>query len=166
MSTEAYAIMERLQPFTDFSEEVQLLDFGETAGGGPYLKFRLADPDQLDPFRGKTRQAKNTVGQRYACLLIPINDDESAGRQEPTPSTAPVTTAVLAFRACRNVDFQRQAQIQGGYPATEAGAAAFIKSRCGVISRKDLDVSRDAQSLFRSTILPIIRECSPEAGPE
>lgn len=42
-------------------DEVQLLDWGESRAGGPWIKLRLNDPEQLETFRGMdTPTAKKT----------------------------------------------------------------------------------------------------------
>lgn len=63
-------------------DEVQLLGYGETDSGGPWLKFRLQDPAQLGPFRGHAKATANKCGQRYALVLVEIGDDEKPVKQE------------------------------------------------------------------------------------
>ncbi len=58
------------------SDEVQLLGYGETDSTGPWVKFRLLDPDQLAHFRGQEKSTANKVGKRYAMCLVEIGDDE------------------------------------------------------------------------------------------
>lgn len=42
-------------------EEVQLMDWGESRSAGPFVKFRLDDPQLLEVFRGMdTASAKRT----------------------------------------------------------------------------------------------------------
>jgi hypothetical protein len=42
--------------------EVQLLDWGESRAGGPWIKFRLSDPSQLDQFRGLDTATQKAAG--------------------------------------------------------------------------------------------------------
>lgn len=69
-------------------DEVQLLGYGETDSGGPWIKLRLQEPGQLAPFRGQAKATPNKCGQRYALVLVEIGDDEMPVQQgQKTPST-------------------------------------------------------------------------------
>ena len=59
-----------------FHSEVQLAGWSESHNGGCKVTFWLAQPSDLDAFRAMTVRKGNTAGQRLACALVEIGDDE------------------------------------------------------------------------------------------
>ena len=59
-----------------FSGETQLMGWGESDIQGPWIKLRLIDADALLPFRGMTKARGDKAGQRLACVLVEIGEDE------------------------------------------------------------------------------------------
>lgn len=59
-----------------FSGEVQLAGWRETHKSGAVVSFFLSDPADLEKFRGLTVAKGKTAGQRFACVLVEIGDDE------------------------------------------------------------------------------------------
>lgn len=49
--------------------EVQLLDWGETRTGGPYIKLRLADAEELEAFRGMDTAKLKKTGHIFNMTL-------------------------------------------------------------------------------------------------
>jgi len=68
-----------------FSDELMLAGWSETSTGGAKVTFFLPDAAALDVFRQMTVKKGNTAGQRFACVLVEIGDDE----QPVTPDDAP-----------------------------------------------------------------------------
>lgn len=50
-------------------EECQLLDWGETRAGGPWVKLRLPDPELLNCFRGMDTATAKQTGHILHCTL-------------------------------------------------------------------------------------------------
>lgn len=80
-----------------FSGEVMLASWKETHTGGAVVSFFLPNPADLDVFRGMTVRKGGTAGQRLACVLVEIGEDETpkspifvphAG-SSPTPENKP-----------------------------------------------------------------------------
>lgn len=74
-----------------FSDEVMLAAWKESHTSGAQITLWLADPAQLDVFRGMTVRKGNTAGQRLMCVLVEIGEDEKpvAKREEPAPAATP-----------------------------------------------------------------------------
>lgn len=58
-----------------FQDEVQFLAWGD-GPQGPWIKLKLPDSDDLGPFRGMTQAKATMAGQRMACVLVEIGEDE------------------------------------------------------------------------------------------
>ena len=68
-----------------FSGEVMLASWKETHTGGAVVSFFLPNPADLDVFRGMTVRKGGTAGQRLACVLVEIGEDEGPV-QSPGPT--------------------------------------------------------------------------------
>lgn len=69
-----------------FSGEVMLAGWRETHKSGAVVSFFLADPAELEKFRGLTVKKGGTAGQRFMAVLVEISDNEEPavpGRPEP-----------------------------------------------------------------------------------
>lgn len=66
---------------TILADEVQLLDWSETAKGGCKIVLQLTGPEALEPFRSLTLAKRGMAGQRLACMMKLLPDDDS----EPNP---------------------------------------------------------------------------------
>lgn len=51
-------------------DDVQLLDWGEGRGAGPWIKLRLRDPALLDAFRGMDTATQKKSGHILSCTLV------------------------------------------------------------------------------------------------
>lgn len=69
-----------------FHGEVQLIDWGESRAGGPWLKIRLADPSELDPFRGLDTAGRNKTGH---ILHVTIAEGDIAAIAESGKAATP-----------------------------------------------------------------------------
>lgn len=59
-----------------FQGELWLLGWRETHNGGATVTFQLSDPSELDAFKRMTIRKGRVSGQRVACVLVEIGDDE------------------------------------------------------------------------------------------
>lgn len=161
-------VIEEMSPYLAVHTEAQLADYGETANGGPYVKFRLADSNELDPFRGQDRAAKNKAGKRYIMMLIEVADDEKPIKQ-PKPEKekgGPLSRRAAAL--CREEEFQLFVKASAPVMWRDAEsncvnpvmiAREYILHVCGIQSRAELDHNEAAAKLFdRSILSPYIRE--------
>jgi hypothetical protein len=150
-----------------FQDEVQLAGWSDSHTGGAKVTFWLSDPAQLEAFRLLTIRKGNTAGQRMACVLVEIGDDE---KPVPPPeagnpaSEKPGPLCMEAIGLCKHPEFYQWAmpvydRLLGGngfgsgdIDATEMTVEAFsahaIKVICNVDSRKELDTDPSAGRRF------------------
>jgi hypothetical protein len=160
-----------------FQDEAQLMSWGESNTQGPWIKLRLREPEQLNPFRGMTQAKGDRAGQRIAVVMVLIGDDE-----QPTTIDSPQWTpeqidklraqgpapliinriggplARLAGLWCGDRMFQRwMAQtfppLDDDQDLTdEQLAAGSVRRVCEVASRAELDHNPEAADRFHSLI--------------
>lgn len=133
-----------------FSGEVMLAGWSETHNGGAKVTFWLSDPDELAAFKSMTVAKGKTAGQRLACVLVEIGDDEQPKQPEPqTPAEelkgGPL--AKLAGMLCQSKDFQKWCGVISSSEARE-----FILNECGISSRVELDHNHKAAELFHKKV--------------
>lgn len=121
-----------------FKGEIQLRRWSESSTQGVQVTFALADADDLEPLKAKS-------GKRFMAVLVEIGDDEMPVQLSKE------TRGKLCIEACdlcRLPEFQQWVQNVADYAPNESGAADFIRTRCEVSSRKDLDTDAEAAQRF------------------
>lgn len=151
--------MSDLQP--TFQGEVQLAGWSETHNGGCKVTFWLPDSADLDVFRALTVRKGNTAGQRFACVLVEIGEDE-----QPVPPPAPAepekprggALAKLAGMWCNDPEFWAFVRSQGVECNNAEHAASIVRKTCRISSRADLDNDERAAATFHELFrLPFMR---------
>lgn len=71
-----------------FQGEVQLVGWSDTHTRGPIIALRLSDSEELEVFKGMTVRKGGVAGQRLACVLVEIGDDEKPVHQQPQAAAA------------------------------------------------------------------------------
>ena len=138
---------------TMFHSEVQLAGWSESHNGGCKVTFWLAQPSDLDAFRAMTVRKGNTAGQRLACALVEIGDDEQPVQSEPAEKPKGGALAKLAGMWCHDRQFHDWLRGPRGVSVEDAEEAAqFIRSECGVESRAELDGDETAAKIFHERI--------------
>lgn len=103
-AAQVHELLHQLEPYAAQVVEAQLADFGETASGGPFVKFRLPEPEALEPYRGRDRATRTKQGSRFVLLVIEVNDDETPANEpdEPIrqPKKGPYGSYAHALHAC------------------------------------------------------------------
>lgn len=135
-----------------FQGEVMLLGWSESHNGGAKVTFQLADPSDLEPFKAMTVAKGKTAGQRLACVLVEIGDDEQpVERHEEKPKGG--TLAKLAGMWCNDPRFWEWLTKCCDRPCSKTGDAAhWIRQWCSVNSRTELDSDEEAAARFHSRI--------------
>lgn len=162
-----------------FQDEAQLMAWGESNTQGPWIKLRLREPEQLNPFRGMTQAKGDRAGQRIAVVMVLIGDDEqptTIDSSQWTPEQidklreqdkAPLVInriggplARLAGLWCGDMRFQQWLSTAfvgknvsfDHAPTNTEIAAAMVREVCGVASRVELDHNPKAAEAFHSLI--------------
>jgi len=149
-------ILTELQPYMAVVVEVQLCDYGESANSGPWVKFRLQNPEDLEPYRGQDRSGRNArTGKRYTLMLVELSDQDepvsNGGHMDETPR--PRKLSQIAGGLCHDAAFRKWCELAYGDPCQdEAAAAQLLREVCGVESRSHLDSNPDAAALFRELL--------------
>jgi len=128
-----------------FQGEVMLLGWTETHNGGATVKFLLSDPSELEAFKTMTVRKGKVAGQRLACVLVEIGDDEKPVVHEQKPKGGELSR--LAGIWCKDVRFHDWSNA-----ANEEEARQFMLDTCMVSSRADLDNDDSAAQIFHNLI--------------
>lgn len=164
-----------------FHSEVQLAGWSESHNGGCKVTFWLAQPSDLDAFRAMTVRKGNTAGQRLACALVEIGDDERPVPPEPRKGGE---LAKLAGQWCRLPEFASfirpiYDRAMGGdgssygdvSPRRDFGGDESAYARhcilvlCNIDSRAELDHNAEAAEKFHRLIrLPFVEHLSAGAA--
>lgn len=161
-----------ITPF--FSGEIQLAGWSESHNSGSKISFWLPETKDLDPFRTATIRKGNKAGQRFACVLVEIGDDEQIIQPfngvrktddlPPQNDEKADNSAALVARA-KGGELAKWAGILSNDPVfwewanetdeclplyNQADAAAYIRDACNVTSRAELDHSPEAAKIFRN----------------
>jgi hypothetical protein len=143
-----------------FKGETQFLAWGD-GPSGPWIKLLLPDSDDLLPFRGMTAAKKGMAGQRLACVLVEIDDDETPKTNDAVKGgdLARLAGVLCASEAFRAWFWSGRAWMQAGSVARIVGStfdedetAEAVRAVCGVISRAQLDHDPEAAQRFHELI--------------
>lgn len=152
-------------PEATFQGGVMLAGWTDSHNGGAKVAFWLEDPKDLDVFRGLTVTKGKTAGQRFAMVLVEIDDDETPKQTEEARYEEPKGGALakLAGQLCQNLAFRHWfwtkqwhvpngglIEVDGTMEAEETAEA--IRQVCGVISRAELDHNAAAAEVFHEKI--------------
>ena len=148
-----------------FQDEVMLAGWSESHNGGAKVTFWLSDPSALDAFRAMTVAKGKTAGQRLACVLVEIGDDEKPVNADvgipiaqenqqlaaEKPKGGPL--AKLAGMWCEMPLFWDFLLWKHEYTVSnEPDAAKTVYELCGITSRAELDHNEQAAQKFKSLI--------------
>ena len=141
----------------NFTGEVQLAGWSESHNGGCKVILWLADSADLDAFRMMTVRKGNQAGQRLMAVFVEIGEDEKpVPPQQPAAPQQPKggPLARNAAQVCNGPGFQRFASVKliprpPGMSDIDV-AAEYMRQRCGIDSRAELDNSTAAAQRFRA----------------
>lgn len=132
-----------IQP--SFQGEVMLAGWSETHNGGAKVTFWLQDSDDLEAFKRMTVAKGKTAGQRLALVAVEIGEDEQPVQRPDKPKGGEL--ARLAGMFCQQPKFWQFAGVEGAEEAAE-----WIRVKCMVDSRSELDHSESAARIFHTEI--------------
>ncbi len=120
-----------------FKDELLLLRWGDNSRDGMTVTFQLPGEYDTHPFKHSPTGKK--TGKRYAAVLVEINDDE-------TPVVQKLKGGRLSREAagmCKREDFKDFVRGRVTHYVRHAegenAAADYIRTRCCVTSRAELD---------------------------
>ena len=126
-----------------FNGEAMLLNWSESNTRGRTVTFLLSDDGEAHPFRDFTVKSGKKAGQRFAMVLVEIDEDETV--KERTPSQ-------IAFLLCQDEQFWHWCNERSFVEIdSEATARAFILEACGITSRSQLDSRPSARATWEAT---------------
>lgn len=119
-----------------YKNELLLLDWGESARSGMTVKFQIPGDFESNPFKHSATGKK--TGKRYAAVLVEINDDET-----PVVQKKGGRLSKEAAGLCKREDFKDFVRGRVTHYVRHAegenAAADYIRDRCCVTSRAELD---------------------------
>lgn len=156
-----------------FSGEMQLAGWVENHNSGAKITFWLPDSNDLEVFKGLTARKGNTAGHRFAVVLVEIGDDElpvdpdvlnfeqklytSSEHVQKTPEIKHKggELAKWAGMLCRDREFELW--LSNEYPREYVDClqdcATWIREKCNVDSRAELDHNQEAGRIFREQVM-------------
>lgn len=139
-----------------FQGEIQFRRYSDTSTQGQQVVFAVQDREALECFIGKE-------GKRFMAVLVEVGDDEQPVNANPLmqknsgtkPELKREPLGDLCWRAvqwCKEPEFWSWMCSMNLMCDSEEGASRFVKSVCGVGSRKDLDTDKEAARKFNQLI--------------
>jgi hypothetical protein len=139
-----------------YKDEVFLLGWSETHNGGAKVTFLLPDSSALEPFKLMTVAKGKTAGQRLACVLVEIGDDEQPAVEQPAKTEEKKTRVHSKWLAMRLKEAEFRAFLQIHYEVqinNEAEADQFVKQLLGIQSKTEIDDVPAVYHRFIATIM-------------
>jgi hypothetical protein len=136
-----------------FENEVMLAGWSETHNGGAKVTFWLADSEALEPFKTMTIAKGKTAGQRLACVLVEIDDNEQPKPEEPKGGAGSVWLA-LRCKEPQFWEFVQNALNEAEEPEpkinidSEKKCVLWVKFWLNIESRKEVDTNIEAKATF------------------
>ena len=153
-----------------FQDEVMLAGWSESHNGGAKVTFWLSDPSALESFRAMTVAKGKTAGQRLACVLVEIGDDEKPVEpaiKESLTTEKPKGGALarLAGQWCNTPVFWDFLVWKYEYTVSnEPDAARTVYELCDIKSRAELDHNEPSADRFNKLIRVPFMEYQREPG--
>lgn len=151
--------MSGIENATVYKGELMLAGWSESHTGGAKVTFFLPDPSALDAFRNLTVAKGKMAGHRMMAVLVEIGDDEMPleGRKRAG------ALCKLAGMFCQQEQFWQWARLNNTNEWQRATilakadtpqevSAEWIRLRCGVKSRTELDTNPAAEKLFHERV--------------
>lgn len=125
-----------------YSGECLLVNWGDTSSRGRTVTLELPQDSDTHPFRDLAIRSGKQAGQRFAIVVVQINDDESPVVQEKKLS-------VQAALLCKDAGFRSFiAERSISAVETEDDAKQWMCSGAGITSRKAFDQNKQAADWF------------------
>ena len=127
-----------------FQGPFMLIGWSESNTRGRTVTFLLEEDGDSHPFRDTTVKSGKKAGQRYAAVLVEIDDNEEI---------KPRTPSQIAFLLCRDPAFHHWATEHSFATIdSEESARQHILETCKVKSRGELDKVGHGAALFQAML--------------
>lgn len=150
-----------------FNGEVMLMSGGQPLGQGFWVSFWIDDEADHHPFAGYRGRKGDTPGDMYSAAFVELDDDDSAIDQrkralvEDAHARASQKLSQYCYLLCNNEMFilyleerepvNEEAQTIKWW-AIEDRVARWVRWRCNIGSRGDLDTNKEAARIFHEQI--------------
>jgi hypothetical protein len=150
-----------------FTGEVMLMSGGQPLGQGFWVSFWLDDEAIHHPFAGYRGRKGDRPGDMYSAAFVELDDDDSAIDQvkrrkvEDAHARAGQTLSQYCYLLCNNEMFilylEERALVKGTsrtihWWAKDDRVARWVRWRCNIGSRSDLDTDKEAAKIFHEQI--------------
>lgn len=141
-----------------FQDELMLAGWSETHTGGAKVTFWLPDASALDAFRTMTVKKGNTAGQRFACVLVEIGDDEQPVEPETHIRVSDENQQVIGdygkyYEALYKSGWFNSRDVQSKFGPDQATIKAALYELFGVTSMREVEPARFAAQMHASGLL-------------
>lgn len=127
-----------------FQGDAMLLNWAESNTRGRTVTFLLDNEAESHPFRDFTVKSGKKAGQRFAMVLVQLDDDEQPVVKTPSQ---------IAYLWCKDQQFWHFLNERSFMSiASEDEARAFVCETCKVKSRGDIDKQHHARALWEAMI--------------
>jgi hypothetical protein len=143
------------------TDEVLFLGSHWSDTAGPIVVFELDSPETLLEYRALRVTEENSTGDTRLLTVFQVGDDdvlvnqELAARDDPPPLKGGPKSR-HAGRLCREPDFQefvravtKRHTLNEDYKTEETHAAVFVRQKCGIESRAELDHNPEALEKYK-----------------
>lgn len=137
---------------TTFQAETMLLDWSNTARGGPKIVLQLSSEEELEHFKALTLAKGKHAGQILMAVFALVDPSEAPPDPTEAAHRKPGPLCILAAKWCRDPDFQHWVPIQflarTRISCTEEECRAIILDRLKIGSRREIDTVPAAKEAF------------------
>jgi len=150
-----------------FNGELMLMSGGQPLGQGFWVSFWIDDEADHHPFAGYRGRKGDTPGDMYSAAFVELDDDDSAIDQdkralvEDAHARASQKLSQYCYMLCNNEMFilyleerepvNEEAQTIKWW-AKENRVARWVRWRCNIESRAELDTNKEAARIFHEQI--------------
>lgn len=150
-----------------FNGEVMLMSGGQPLGQGFWVSFWLDDEADHHPFAGYRGRRGDTPGETFSAAFVELDDDDEPihqdkrGRVEEAHARAGQKLSQYCYLLCNNEMFlqylSERAMVNGkqytaAWWAEKNRSARWIRWKCAIESRSELDTNTTAARIFHEEI--------------
>jgi hypothetical protein len=137
-----------------FNGELMLMSGGQPLGQGFWVSFWLDDEAEHHPFAGYRGRKGDRPGDMFSAAFVELDDDDSAidqdkrGKVEDAHARAGQKLSQYCYLLCNNEMFVHYLEER----ALDNRVARWVRWRCNIESRSELDHNPEAAKIFHEQI--------------